>query len=62
LLSNEEREVLLLVAWEHMSAVSIALMLDVPASTVRNRLHRARNVMRSDLGTPSDLLHRETES
>ena len=62
LLSNEEREVLLLVAWEHMSAVSIALMLDVPASPVRNRLHRARNVMRSDLGTPSDLLHRETES
>jgi RNA polymerase sigma-70 factor (ECF subfamily) len=61
LLSNEEREVLLLVAWEHMSAASIALMLDVPASTIRNRLHRARTVMRSDLGSQPDLLHRETE-
>jgi RNA polymerase sigma factor (sigma-70 family) len=61
-LSNEEREVLFLVAWEHMSAAAIALMLDVPASTVRSRLHRARAVMRSSLAAPYNQLHPETES
>lgn len=62
LLTSEEREVLLLVAWEQMSAVAIALMLDVPASTVRNRLHRARVCMRSGLGADFEVFDREKES
>jgi RNA polymerase sigma-70 factor (ECF subfamily) len=61
-LSNEEREALLLVAWEQLSAAAIAQMLNVPASTIRNRLHRARGVMRTGLGSDPDLLNRETES
>lgn len=61
-LSNEERESLLLVAWEQLSAASIARMLNVPASTIRNRLHRARALMRAGLATDFDLLDREKES
>jgi RNA polymerase sigma factor (sigma-70 family) len=62
MLTNEEREVLLLVAWEQLSAAAIALMLDVPASTVRNRLHRARACMRSGLEADFDILDREKEN
>jgi RNA polymerase sigma factor (sigma-70 family) len=60
-LTNEEREVLLLVAWEQLSATEIALMLNVPASTVRNRLHRARVGMRSRLEPELDVLDREKD-
>jgi RNA polymerase sigma factor (sigma-70 family) len=61
-LSVDEREALLLVAWERMSAASIALMLNVPASTVRNRLHRARAIMRSGLNSEVDVFDQESES
>jgi RNA polymerase sigma factor (sigma-70 family) len=61
-LTLDEREVLLLVAWEQLSAAAIALMLNVPASTVRNRLHRARAIMRGRLGPDMDILEREQES
>jgi RNA polymerase sigma-70 factor (ECF subfamily) len=50
-LSIEEREALLLVAWEQLNATEIGLMLNVPASTVRNRLHRARTAIRVGLGS-----------
>jgi RNA polymerase sigma factor (sigma-70 family) len=60
-LSVEERETLLLVAWEGLSAATIARMLSVPASTIRNRLHRARMILRADLGVDSRDVHRETE-
>lgn len=62
MLTNEEREVLLLVAWEQLSAAAIALMLDVPASTVRNRLHRARQCMRSGLEAGLEVLDGEKEN
>lgn len=62
MLTNDEREVLLLVAWEQLSAAAIALILDIPASTVRNRLHRARVCMRSELATDFDTLDREKEN
>lgn len=61
-LTDDERETLLLVAWERMSAVSIALMLDVPASTVRNRLHRARTIMRRGLEGGAEVFDQESES
>ena len=62
MLTNEEREVLLLVAWEQLSPTAIALMLDVPASTVRNRLHRARVCMRSGLEADFKALDQEKEN
>lgn len=61
-LSSDEREVLLLVAWEQLNSASIARMINVPASTVRNRLHRARVAMRIGLGVEFANLDVEEES
>jgi DNA-directed RNA polymerase specialized sigma24 family protein len=44
-----------------LNAAEIALMLNVPASTVRNRLHRARAAMRVGLGSDFGLLAWEKE-
>jgi RNA polymerase sigma-70 factor (ECF subfamily) len=41
-LSETDREVLLLIAWEELSPAQAAAVLDVTAATVRVRLHRAR--------------------
>lgn len=60
-LSEGEREVLLLTAWEQLSASEIARALDLPASTVRNRLHRARRALRAQVGETSDARDLETE-
>lgn len=49
-LSAAERDALLLVAWAGLSQPEVAVALDVPAGTVRSRLHRARQEMRSALG------------
>ena len=62
-LTEEEREVLLLVAWEHLTPAEVARALDIPQGTARSRLHRARQVMRGELSTASVLLlttHEET--
>jgi RNA polymerase sigma factor (sigma-70 family) len=45
-----DRDVLLLVAWAGLSQPEVAAALDVPAGTVRSRLHRARREMRTALG------------
>jgi len=45
-LSGSDRDVLLLVAWAGLSQPEVATALDVPAGTVRSRLHRARQEMR----------------
>jgi RNA polymerase sigma-70 factor (ECF subfamily) len=47
-LSPEQREVLLLVAWEELTPTEIALVLGIPASTVRSHLHRARRSLLDD--------------
>ena len=49
-LSRHERDVLLLVAYAGLSQPEVAAALDVPAGTVRSRLHRARQQMRAALG------------
>lgn len=49
-LSAPDREVLLLVAWAGLSQAEVAVALDIPAGTVRSRLHRARQEMRTTLG------------
>ena len=52
-LPGNEREVLLLTAWEELSPTEIALVLDVPAGTIRSRLHRARKFVKCQLEAPS---------
>lgn len=49
-LAGPDRDVLLLVAWAGLSQPEVATALDVPAGTVRSRLHRARREMRTALG------------
>lgn len=46
-LPAEERHTLLLYAWEELSYADIAAALDVPVGTVRSRLNRARQRLRS---------------
>jgi RNA polymerase sigma factor (sigma-70 family) len=41
-LRREDRDVLLLVAWEHLSPAEAAVSLGIPQGTARWRLHRAR--------------------
>lgn len=48
-LPTADRDVLLLVAWAGLSQPEVAVALDVPAGTVRSRLHRARQEMRAAL-------------
>ncbi|QFZ22234.1 RNA polymerase sigma factor [Saccharothrix syringae] len=49
-LAPEDRDVLLLVAWEQLSYEEVAAALAVPVGTVRSRLHRARRKVRQALG------------
>lgn len=44
-LPAKEREVLMLSAFEELSSVEIAAVLDITESSVRSRLFRARNLM-----------------
>lgn len=48
-LRQEERDVLLLVAWAGLRPVEIADALDMDVQTVRSRLHRARTRLRGHL-------------
>lgn len=48
-LAPTEREVMLLTAWEGLSPAEIAVVLDLPAATVRSHLHRARHELRERL-------------
>jgi RNA polymerase sigma factor (sigma-70 family) len=48
-LEADDREILLLTSWEGLQPTEIALALDVPAATVRTRLHRARQRLRQQL-------------
>jgi RNA polymerase sigma factor (sigma-70 family) len=45
-LPADERDVLLLVAWEQLSVADAARALGIPAGTARYRLHRARTTLR----------------
>ena len=46
-LNRNEREVLLMVAWEQLSYEQIAEALGIPLGTMRSRLHRARSKLRA---------------
>ncbi|HEX2023628.1 MAG TPA: RNA polymerase sigma factor [Acidimicrobiales bacterium] len=45
----EERDVVLLVAWEELTYEEVAMALGIPVGTVRSRLHRARRRLRERL-------------
>lgn len=48
-LTEGERDVLLLVAWEDLSYEEVADVLRVPLGTVRSRLHRGRRKLREHI-------------
>jgi RNA polymerase sigma-70 factor (ECF subfamily) len=50
-LDPDDREVLLLVAWESLGPTQVATVLGVAPGTVRWRLHRARSVLRRRLSS-----------
>jgi RNA polymerase sigma-70 factor (ECF subfamily) len=52
-LSPDEREVLLLVIWEHLTPSEVAVALNIPQGTARSRLHRARSIVRREFDAGS---------
>jgi RNA polymerase sigma-70 factor (ECF subfamily) len=54
-LSEEYREIVLLVAWEQLSPAEIAQSLQMPQGTVRSRLYRARCALREYLQSELEL-------
>ncbi|MEV6286870.1 RNA polymerase sigma factor [Kribbella sp. NPDC051770] len=49
-LNDDDRELLMLTAWDGLEPREAAIVLGVPARTVRTRLHRARSRLRKSLG------------
>lgn len=58
-LPAEERDVLLLVAWEQLTPSEVAEALGIPPGTARSRLHRARNRIASGWDDTADAYERE---
>ncbi|MTV28713.1 sigma-70 family RNA polymerase sigma factor, partial [Nitriliruptoraceae bacterium ZYF776] len=50
---EREREILLLVYWEHLSVKAVAAVLDCRPGTAAVRLHRARRSLREALSEPT---------
>lgn len=48
-LGDDDRDSLLLMAWEDLSYAQIAVATNVPIGTVRSRIHRARRRLRTSL-------------
>ncbi|MFC0624005.1 RNA polymerase sigma factor [Kribbella deserti] len=53
-LGESDRELLMLTGWEGLDPREVAIVLGVPARTVRTRLHRARTRLRKLLGDAFD--------
>lgn len=49
-MSPKNRDVLLLIAWANLSHEETAAALDISEGTVRSRLYRARQAIRTALG------------
>jgi RNA polymerase sigma-70 factor, ECF subfamily len=45
-LPQQDRDVVVLIAWEELSYAEVAATLDIAEGTVRSRLHRARRTLR----------------
>ena len=50
-LSDADREILLLVAWEELEPAEAAAVVGIPQGTARSRLHRARQSVQMHLNT-----------
>lgn len=50
-LNPDDREILLLVAWEQLNPAEVAIALEIPQGTARSRLHRARHLLQYYLDT-----------
>lgn len=48
-LGDEDRELLMLSGWEGLSPGEIAKVMELPAVTLRSRLHRARKRLRAEI-------------
>ena len=55
-LSDEDREVLLLKAWEELEPAEIASVLGISRVAARSRLHRARSRLQAELSAHSDAI------
>jgi RNA polymerase sigma-70 factor (ECF subfamily) len=49
-LNERDRELIMLTSWEGLAPQDLAVVLGLPARTVRTRLHRARSRLRERLG------------
>lgn len=47
-LAQQDRDLLVLTAWEGMTSIQAATVLGIPAGTVRSRLHRIRTQLRHE--------------
>jgi RNA polymerase sigma-70 factor (ECF subfamily) len=54
-LTRDERDVLLLYAWEDLGYAEIAAALSISPGTVKSRLHRARGRVRQSLAAAGEL-------
>lgn len=48
-MTPDDRDVLLLTSWAHLSPTEVAAALHIPAGTVRSRLHRIRTTLQAEL-------------
>ena len=55
-LSDDDRELLLLTNWDGLTPSEVAIAMGIPAGTIRSRLHRARQHLRSQLHNGDDSL------
>lgn len=53
-LNQDDREVLQLVYWEHLTVKAVAVVLECRPGTAAVRLHRARRKLRDALSAPPD--------
>jgi RNA polymerase sigma-70 factor (ECF subfamily) len=60
-LSDEDRELLLLVAWEGLSPNEVAKVLGISSLAARSRLHRARRRLRALIESDTPAAHRSSE-
>jgi len=61
-LSHDERDVLLLHAWEDLGTADLAAALAISPGTVKSRLHRARRHVRQSLAAAGELDPSRTEA
>jgi RNA polymerase sigma-70 factor (ECF subfamily) len=57
-LSEQDREIVTLTAWEGLAPREIARVMDISANVVRIRLHRARARIKKQLDVPGEALPR----